>query len=133
MFINMNKKVNIFNVVVSVFVLGVYVYCLLSKGREFLLTYNINMLYFGAGIGIVLLLFSLFKLIRNSIWMDIIYMIYLLMFIGFNIYGLVLGKNWNLYAIYYCYPIWTKYLLISVLVLNIVYFVLSFREENKDE
>ncbi len=125
----MNKKLNIFNTVISIIVIGVYIYYMITKGQEFLLDYNVNMLYIGAGIGIVLFMFSLFKLLRDSIWMDLIYMIYVGLFIGFYIYGLLLGKNWNLYAIFKCYPIWIVFMLGGLLILNIVFFILSFKEE----
>lgn len=124
----MNKKINILNIVLSVIILGFYVFNLLTKGESYLLSYKVNILYIGAGVGIVLLFLSLLKLLRNSVWMDIIFMVYLLMFIGFNYYSIYFGKKLNIYGVFLCYPVWVKYLLIVFLLLNILCFILSFSD-----
>ena len=129
----MNKKVNFVNIIGSVLVIIMYVYNLIVKGKTFLLDYHINMLYIGAIIGVILLMFSFFKAIRDSIWMDIIYIVYMALFIGFNIYGGVLGKTYNLYSVFFFYPGWIKHFLICMLIINVVFFILSFRKEDEDE
>ena len=115
----MNKKVNVLNIIVSVLILGLFIYGIVTKGEDYSLTYGTKLLYISAGIDIVLLLFSLFKIIRDSIWMDIIYMIYLL-------------KNLKIYGLYIWYPKWIKYFLIVLLIFNIVFFILSFRGDKNE-
>ena len=84
-------------------------YGLVTKGKSYTSTYGINMLYLSAGINIVMLLFSLFKIIRDSIWMDIIYMIYLLLFIGTNFYSQIFGSKLKITGLFMWYPKWMKY------------------------
>ncbi len=129
----MRKKINIMNIIVTILVLGVYVFNLLRKGREFIIDYPVNMLYIGAGFGIVMLMFSLFKYLRDSVWMDLIYMIYLLLFLGLNIYALILGKFWNLYATFICYSPWVKYVVGFMLFINIVVFVKDLKGGDENE
>ena len=129
----MNKKLNIFNTIISIIVLIGYIYNMIVNGQAFLKSYNVNMLYIGAGIGITLIMFSLFKLLRDGMWMDLIYMIYLLLFVGFNIYAVIKKKNWNLYAIYYCYYPWVKYVLGFTLLMNIINFILGLKGEKNNE
>lgn len=129
----MNKKVNVLNIIISIVLLGLFIYGLVTKGQDFASTYGTNLLYISAGIDVVMLLFSLFKIVRDSVWMDIIFMIYLLMFIGANYYSQYFGKNLNIYGLFIWYPKWIKYFLILLLIVNIIFFILSFIEVKADE
>ncbi len=123
------KKINIINVVVSFVCLVIYMFFMLRDGSKYLDTYGVNMLYLGAGLSIVLILFSLFKYIRNGLWMDIIYMIYLLLFIGGDFFSRHIAKDKYIYGVFINYPSRLKYVLIVLLMANIVFFVISLKEE----
>ena len=122
----MNKRINVLNIIISIILLGLFVYGLVTKGESYTSTYGIKMLYLSAGINIVMLLFSLFKIIRDSIWMDIIYMIYLLLFIGTNFYSQIFGSKLKITGLFMWYPKWIKYFLILLLVVNVIIFIVSF-------
>lgn len=122
----MNKRINVLNIIISIILLGLFGYGLVTKGESYTSTYGINMLYLSAGINIVMLLFSLFKIIRDSIWMDIIYMIYLLLFIGTNFYSQIFGSKLKITGLFMWYPNWMKYFLILLLVVNVIIFIVSF-------
>ena len=129
----MNKKVNILNIIISVLLLSLFVYGLITKGQDYSSTYGAKFLYIGSGVNIIMLLLSLFKIIRDGVWMDVIFMIYLLMFIFFNFYAQIYGMNLNIYGLFIWYPIWIKYLLIVLLIINILFFILSFMEVKESE
>lgn len=123
------KKVNILNIIVSFICLGVYMFFMLKDGSKYLDGYGVEMLYLGAGISIIFILLSFFKYIRNGIWMDIIYMVYLLIFVGGNVLSNYLGSSKKLYAVFVNYPFWIKYVVIVLLIINIITFIKSFKEE----
>ncbi len=122
----MSKKVNLLNIIVSFIVLGIYMFFMLRDGSKYLDGYGVEMLYLGVSLSIVLILFSFFKKLRDSIWMDIIYMVYLGIFIFGNFYANYLGSGKKLYAVFINYPIWIKFVFIGLLILNIISFILSF-------
>jgi len=126
------KKVNRLNIIFSFFSLIIYMFNMLKYGNKYLNIYGVEMLYLGAFLSVILIMFSFFKSIRNSIWMDIIYMIYVLMFIGANYLNVILGSSRKLYGALVNYPTWYKYLLIINLLINLVFFIKSFRSDDNE-
>lgn len=123
------KKINIINVVVSFICLGIYMFFMLRDGNKYLDDYGVNMLYLGAALSVILILLSLFKYLRNGLWMDIIYMIYLFLFIGGDFYSRNIGKDKYIYGVFINYPSKLKYILIVLLIVNIVFFIINLKEE----
>ena len=126
------KKINILNIIFGFACLIVYMFFMLKNGSKYVDVYSVESLYLGASFSIVFILFAFFKKIRNSIWMDIIYMLYLLLFVIGNFLAINLGKTKKLYGVFMCYPSIVKYLVIIVLVINLLFFILSFGGK-KDE
>ncbi len=124
----MRRKINVINVVLSIFVLGLYVFNMISKGNNLIRDYSINYLYLGAGIGVCLLMLSLFKMLRDGMWMDLIYILFLGMFIGFNIFGNVQGKSLNIHAVFFCFTRYTIYIIGVLLFANLITFITSFKD-----
>ena len=123
------KKINIINIVVSVISLSLYMFFMLRDGNNYMNSYGFNILFMGALLSVALLLFSLFKYIRNGIWMDIIFIFYLLLFIVGDILSRYVWKNKYIYGMFINYPPKLKYILIVLLLANIVFFVISLKED----
>ena len=68
------KKINLINVIISFISFGLYVFFFLKNGSKLVNSYNLNLLYAGSLFSLVFIMFALFKKIRNSIYMDIIFM-----------------------------------------------------------
>jgi hypothetical protein len=123
------KKINIINIVVSIICLSLYMFFMIRDGNRYLNSYGFNILFIGALISVVLLLLSLFKYLRNGLWMDIIYMFYLLLIIVGDFLSRYVWNNKYIYGIFINYPSRLKYILIVLLVVNIVFFIISLKEE----
>ncbi len=127
------KKLNIINIIFGFFCLVIYMYFMIKDGSKYVDIYSVESLYLGVSFSVVFILFAFFKKLRNSIWMDLIYMLYLLLFIIANFLALNLGSSKKLYGVFLCYPSYIKYVVIVVLAVNILFFILSFKGVNEDE
>lgn len=126
------KKINRLNIVFSFFSLLLYMFNMLKVGSKYLNVYGVEMLYLGAFLSVILIMFSFFKSIRNSIWMDIIYMVYLLIFIGVNYLKVIYGSTRKIYGALVSYPNWFIYILIIILIVNLIFFIKSFRSDEDE-
>ena len=127
------KKLNIINVIVSTLILGIYLFLFFKNGSKLIEEYNINLFYKGMLFGITLVFFSLLKLIRNGYIMDLLYIIYMMMFVVINILSDVLGKNREISVLFMNYPWYIKYMLVVMIVVNIVFFVKTLGEDSYTE
>ena len=127
------KKINVLNILISFVCLVIYLYFMIKYGNKYVDKYTINMLYYGAFLSVFLVMFSFFKIIRDSFWMDIIYMSYVLLFILGIFISDMIGKSKLLYGMFICYPVWFKYILMTLLLINIIGFILVLKEDNEGE
>ena len=121
------KKINLINVIISFISFGLYVFFFLKNGSKLVNSYSLNLLYAGSLFSLVFIMFALFKKIRNSIYMDIIFMFYLLFFIVFNVLGEKLVTK-NIYVLFLNYPFWFKYLVGILFIINAFVFVRDLKK-----
>lgn len=121
------KKINLINVIISFISFGLYVFFFLKNGSKLVNSYSLNLLYAGSLFSLVFIMFALFKKIRNSIYMDIIFMFYLLFFIFFNVLGEKLVTK-NIYVLFLNYPFWFKYLVGLLFIINAFVFIRDLKK-----
>ena len=127
------KKLNIVNIVVSIVILGVYLFLFFKNGSSLIKEYNINLFYKGMVFGITLVFFSLLKFIRNGYIMDLLYILYMVMFVAINIFSDLMGKNREISVLFMNYPWYIKYILIVMIGINIVFFVETLGKDSYAE
>ena len=121
------KKVNFVNVIIGFLSLGLYLFFFIKNGSKLINSYDLNLLYAGSFFALAFIMFALFKKIRNSMYMDIIFMFYLLFFIFFNVLGEKLVTK-NIYVLFINYPFWLKYLIGVLFIINVVFFVRDLKK-----
>ena len=121
------KKVNFVNVIIGFLSFGLYLFFFIKNGSKLIDSYDLNLLYAGSFFALAFIMFSLFKKIRNSMYMDIIFMFYLLFFIFFNVLGEKLVTK-NIYVLFINYPFWLKYLIGVLFIINVVFFVRDLKK-----
>ena len=121
------KKINLINVIISFISFGLYVFFFLKNGSKLVNSYSLNLLYAGSLFSLVFIMFALFKKIRNSIYMDIIFMFYLLFFIFFYVLGEKLVTK-NIYVLFLNYPFWFKYLIGLLFIINAFVFIRDLKK-----
>lgn len=121
------KKINFVNVIIGFLSFGLYLFFFIKNGSKLINSYDLNLLYAGSFFSLAFIMFALFKKIRNSIYMDIIFMFYLLFFIFFNVLGEKLVTK-NIYVLFINYPFWLKYLIGVLFIINVVFFVKDLKK-----
>ena len=121
------KKVNFVNVIIGLLSFGLYLIFFIKNGSNLINSYDLNLLYAGSFFALAFIMFALFKKIRNSMYMDIIFMFYLLFFIFFNVLGEKLVTK-NIYVLFINYPFWLKYLIGVLFIINVVFFVRDLKK-----
>ena len=121
------KKVNFVNVIIGFLSFGLYLFFFIKNGSKLIDSYDLNLLYAGSFFALAFIMFALFKKIRNSMYMDIIFMFYLLFFIFFNVLGEKLVTK-NIYVLFINYPFWLKYLIGVLFIINVVFFVRDLKK-----
>ena len=121
------KKVNFVNVIIGFLSFGLYLIFFIKNGSNLINSYDLNLLYAGSFFALAFIMFALFKKIRNSMYMDIIFMFYLLFFIFFNVLGEKLVTK-NIYVLFINYPFWLKYLIGVLFIINVVFFVRDLKK-----
>ncbi len=127
------KKLNLFNIVVSFIILGIYLFLFFKNGSKLIEEYNINLFYKGMIFGITLVFFSMLKLIRNGYIMDILYIFYMMMFVVINIISDKMGANREIRVLFMNYPSFIKYILIVMIIINIFFFVKTLGKDSYSE
>ncbi len=127
------KKLNIINVIVSFLVLGVYLFLFFKNGSKQIEEYSINLFYKGMLFGITLFFFSLLKLIRDGYIMDIIYILYMIIFVVINFISDKLGQGREISVLFMNYPKYIKYVLIVMILINIFFFVKTLGKDSYSE
>lgn len=123
------KKINVLNIICAFLALVVYLIFFLRDGNVLIKTYPIRVFYIGAALAIGMIFLAFLKKIRDGIIMDILYMIYLILFIAGNFLAGYFGKTKQLFAMYVNYPVYVKYVFIVLLIINVVFFIKSFKNE----
>ena len=127
------KKINILNMVVSFLVIAIYLFLFFKNGSKLIQEYDINLFYKGMVFGITLFLFSMLKFIRNGYIMDVIYILYMAMFVIINILGDKLGKGMEIGVLFINYPFYIKYILIVIIIINTIVFVKTIKKDSYAE
>ncbi len=127
------KKINILNIVVSFLVIAIYLFLFFKNGSKLIQEYDIKLFYKGMVFGITLFLFSMLKFIRNGYIMDVIYILYMAMFVIINILGDKLGKGMEIGVLFINYPFYIKYVLIVMIVINTIAFVKTIKKDSYTE
>lgn len=127
------KKINILNMVVSFLVIAIYLFLFFKNGSKLIQEYDIKLFYKGMVFGITLFLFSMLKFIRNGYIMDVIYILYMAMFVIINILGDKLGKGMEIGVLFINYPFYIKYILIVMIIINTIVFVKTIKKDSYAE
>ncbi len=127
------KKINILNMVVSFLVIAIYLFLFFKNGSKLIEEYNINLFYKGMIFGITLFLFSMLKFIRDGLIMDIIYIVYMVMFVVINILSNIFGKNMEIQVLFMNYPFYIKYVLLVMIMINIIVLVRTIKKDGYSE
>ena len=127
------KKINILNMIVSFLVIAIYLFLFFKNGSKLIQEYNINSFYKGMVFGITLFLFSMLKFIRDGYIMDIIYIIYMAMFVIINFFSNIFGKGMEIQVLFMNYPFYIKYVLIVMIIINIIAFVRTIKKDSYSE
>lgn len=123
------KKLNILNIVLAFLTLVVYLFFFIQNGQTLIQTYPIKVFYIGAALSIGMIFLAFLKKLRNGVIMDILYMLYLVLFVAGNFLATYYGKTKYLFGMYVNYPMYIKYVFIVVLLVNIVFFIKAFADE----
>ena len=127
------KKINILNMIVSFLVIAIYLFLFFKNGSKLIQEYDINLFYKGMVFGITLFMFSMLKFIREGYIMDIIYIIYMAMFVMINFFANIFGKGMEIQVLFMNYPFYIKYVLIVMILINIIAFVRTIKKDSYSE
>jgi hypothetical protein len=119
--------------VVSFLVIAIYLFLFFKNGSKLIEEYNINLFYKGMIFGITLFLFSMLKFIRDGLIMDIIYIVYMVMFVVINILSNIFGKNMEIQVLFMNYPFYIKYVLLVMIMINIIVLVRTIKKDGYSE
>ena len=126
-----NKKgiLNKINIAISFLILMVYMFLLIKNSDALMAKYNIELFYKGILFAIVLIFFSFLKTIRNFIYMDIIFDVYLFIFIVCSFLAKYLGKGREIEILFLNYPLWLSFGLIFLFVINVMFTFMKDKEK----
>ena len=127
------KKLNIVNIIISFLILGIYLFFFFKNGNKLIQEYDINLFYKGMVFGITLVLFSMLKLIRDGNIMDILYIVYMLLFVVINFLSDIYGKGMEIQVLFMNYPFYIKYILIVLIIVNVIVLVRTLKKGSYSE
>ena len=127
------KKLNIVNIIVSFLILGVYLFLFFKNGSKLIQEYNINLFYKGMVFGVTLVLLSMLKYIRNGTIMDILFILYMLLFVVINFISDIKGKGMEIEVLFMNYPFYIKYVVIVLIIINIIVLVRTIKKDSYSE
>lgn len=122
----MRKKMNIINILLAFIILIIYMVLLIKDSDVLLAKYNITFFYKGTIFAIALIFFALLKNLRNSLYMDLLFDLYLIIFIGILFFAKYYGDGREIQILFLNYPLWLNFILILQLFFNVL---LLFKKE----